>query len=207
MSRQQAAPTEPTLAYALHGNLYLNITWHCTLRCGFCPKFNGDWEVQGYDLRLRREPAREEILNAIGDPSPYREVVFCGLGEPTTRLDLLLDVAGWLRQRGARTRVNTDGLASLREGCDVTPRLAGHIDALSISLNAHNEALYRRHCRPRIEGAWPALLDFARCARRHVPDVRLSAIDGLAGVDIRACRAIAAALGVGFTRRVLDEVG
>lgn len=206
-SPQAQATDAPTLTYELHGNLYLNITWHCTLRCDFCPKFNGEWEVQGYDLQLREEPTLEQMLQAIGDPSPYREIVFCGLGEPTTRLDLLLEIADRLKAQGARIRINTDGLANLIHGRDVTPELAGRVDALSISLNAQDETVYNRHCRPRREGAYAAMLDFTRLAKRHVPEVSLSAIDGLEGVDIRACEAIAAELGVHFKRRVLDEVG
>lgn len=204
---QQQTVDTPTLSYELHGNLYLNITWHCTLRCDFCPKFNGEWQVQGHDLHLRREPTLEDMLAAIGDPAPYREVVFCGLGEPTTRWDLLLEIADRLKQQAARVRVNTDGLASLREGRDVTPELAGRVDALSISLNAQDEAVYDRHCRPKLAGAYPALLDFTRRARPHVPEVSVSAIDGLEGVDIAACRRIAGELGVRFRRRVLDAVG
>jgi TatD DNase family protein len=197
----------PVIGYSLHGNRYLNITNRCTLRCAFCPKFNGEWEVQGYPLRLKQEPSVEEILAAVGDPREFKEVVFCGLGEPTLRLDALLEVAGHLKRQAARIRVNTDGLANLVYGEDVTPRLAGRVDALSVSLNAQNEAVYDRHCRSKLAGSWQAARDFAALARRHVAEINLTAIDGLPGVDIDACRAIAAQLGVGFRRRVLDEVG
>jgi TatD DNase family protein len=200
-------PPADVIAYELHGNCYLNITWHCTLRCRFCPKFHNVWTVQGYDLRLHREPAVDEIIAAVGDPARYRQIVFCGLGEPTLRLDELLEVATQLKTRGASIRVNTDGLANLVHGEDVTPRLEGLVDSLSISLNAHNEALYNRHCRPLKTGAWQALQDFAAAALPHVPDITLTAIDGLPGVDITACRLIATRLGVKFRRRVLDEVG
>lgn len=202
---------EETIAYTLHGNRYLNITYHCTLRCAFCPKFNGTWVVQDYDLRLHREPGVEEILSAAGDPREFNEIVFCGLGEPTLRLDVLLEVAKVLREQGAqestRIRINTDGLANLIHGYDVTPKMAGLVDSLSISLNAQNEEVYDRHCRPKSAGAFDAVLDFTRCAREFVPQITLTAIDGLPGVDIDACRGIAAELGVDFRRRVLDVVG
>lgn len=195
------------LSYRLHGNCYLNITSRCTLRCDFCPKFNRQWVVRDYDLRLHREPGAAELLTSVGEPAAYREVVFCGLGEPTLRLETLLTVARGLKARGARIRVNTDGLANLVHGADVTPRLAGVVDALSVSLNAQDASTYERHCRPKTAGAYPALLDFVHRARDHVPDVTLTAIDGLEGVDVDACAAIAEELGVGFRRRVLDEVG
>ena len=207
-----AAPAEPTavgqtVAYTAHGNGYINLTSRCTLRCGFCPKFHKDWEVDGYDLRLRSAPTPEEVLAAVGDPGTYREVVFCGLGEPTLRLPLLLAVADRLKARGATIRVNTDGLASWREGRDVTPEIGARVDALSISLNAQHAELYDRHCRPPALGAYAAMLDFAGRARHHVAEVTLTAIHGLEGVDIDACRGIAERMGVNFRARYLDRVG
>ncbi len=209
LQRQTEAVTDPeVIAYRLHGNGYLNITSRCTLRCRFCPKFNRQWTVQGYLLRLHQEPDVEAILAALGDPRDYHEVVFCGLGEPTLRLDTLLETAAALKARGARRiRVNTDGLANLRAGRDVTPDLARHVDALSISLNAQNEALYDRHCRPPAPGAWPELLEFILCAREQIADITLTAIEGLAEVDIDACEDLANRFNVKFRRRVLDEVG
>jgi TatD DNase family protein len=195
------------IAYRLHGNCYLNITSQCTLRCGFCPKYNRSWEVQSYDLRLHREPTVEEVLTAIGDPAQFSEIVFCGLGEPTVRLDALLAIARALKAQGARVRVNTDGLANLREGRDVTPELAEVVDTLSISMNAQDAAVYNEHTRPRLRGAFNAMLEFARLAHERGMEVTLTAIDGLDGVDIAVCQRIAESLGVGFRRRTLDVVG
>jgi len=206
--RDASQPEEQVqIAYPLHGNCYLNITYHCTLRCAFCPKFSGTWEVQGYDLRMRREPDASEVLAAIGDPTRYKEIVFCGLGEPTKRLDTLLEVARRLKARGCRIRVNTDGLANLVHGRDVTPELAEVVDTLSISMNAQDAFTYNRHCRPGRSGAFEAMLEFARLARERGMEVVMTAIDGLPGVDIEACERIAHELGADFRRRVLDEVG
>ncbi len=199
--------TRPVIAYAQRGNCYLNVTNRCTLRCRFCPKFNGNWTIDGYDLRLDREPGTASILAAVGDPQQYQEIVFCGLGEPTLRLYAVLEAGAELRRRGARVRLNTDGLASLVHGRDVTPDLEDSVDAISISLNAQNSAVYARHCRPPIAGAHDAVLDFAERVRDFVPHVTLTAIDGLEGVDIPACRDIADRLGVEFRRRELDLVG
>jgi len=195
------------IAYPLHGNCYLNITSQCTLRCVFCPKYNRSWEVQSYDLRLHREPTVEEVLEAIGDPAKYKEIVFCGLGEPTVRLDALLAIARELKKQGAHIRVNTDGLVNLREDRDVTPEMAEVVDTLSISMNAQDAAVYNKHTRPKLRGAFNAMLEFARLAHERGMEVSLTAIDGLEGVDIAACEKIAKELGVGFRRRVLDVVG
>ena len=195
------------IAYTLHGNCYLNLTNRCTLRCEFCPKFNKSWEVQGYPLRLRQDPGVQQMLDAVGDPSAYREVVFCGLGEPTLRLPELLQVAYKLKQAGARVRLNTDGLANWVYQRNIVPELAECVDALSISLSAQDETTYNRHCRPPAVGAYPELLEFILCAREHISDITITAIDGLEGVDIGACEALAQRFNVKFRRRVLDEVG
>ncbi len=195
------------LAYTLHGNRYLNITSRCTLRCTFCPKFSKNWNVDGYELRLRREPTANHVIAAAGDPREFNEVVFCGFGEPTLRLYVALEVARTLRQKGGHIRLNTDGLANLVYARDVTPDLEDNIDALSVSLNAQDEVTYNRVCRPQLPGSYGAMLDFVRRARDFVPRITLTAIDGLPGVDIAACERIAQDLGVHFRRRVLGNVG
>jgi TatD family-associated radical SAM protein len=198
---------DSTIHYDLHGNRYLNVTSRCTLRCTFCPKFDGSWTVGGYDLRLHEEPDASRLIAAVGNPGAFREIVFCGLGEPTLRLYTVLEAGAELRRRGGRVRLNTDGLANLLHGRDVTPDFEDSIDAISISLNAQNEEVYNRHCRPPMPGAFQAVLDFAAHVRDFVPNVTLTAIDGLPGVDIPACREIAERLGVGFRRRELGKVG
>ncbi len=197
----------PVIGYTLHGNRYLNITSRCTLRCAFCPKFNGSWMVEGHELRLFQDPSPEEIMAVAGDPSDYSEVVFCGLGEPTLRLYTVLEVASRLRAQGGYIRLNTDGLANLVFGRDVTPDLENNIHALSVSLNAQDEETYNRHCRPALPGAYQSLLDFVQRARDFVPTITLTAVDGLTGVDIAACEEIAERIGVNFRRRVLGIVG
>lgn len=204
VARMDAHSDSRCIGYTLHGSRYLNITNRCTLRCAFCPKFNGVWTVQGYDLRLLgAEPTTNEIVAAVGEPDEINEVVFCGLGEPTLRLYTLLDVAARLYGRVPRVRLNTDGLANLVYGRDVTPDFEDVIQALSVSLNAQDETTYNRHCRPLLPGAYRGMLDFVKRAREFVPEITLTAIDGLPGVDIAACRKIAADLGVHFRRRVL----
>jgi TatD DNase family protein len=199
----------PVYAYVLHDNCYLNVSNRCNLHCTFCPRLDGCWQVQGYDLRLlrRQEPGAADLLAAVGNPAAFTEIVFCGLGEPTLRLDTLLTVGRELRQRGARVRLNTNGLANQYHGRDVTPELGTAVDALSISLNAQDEATYDRHCRPKQPGAYPALLAFIERARQHIADITLTAIDGLEGVDLVACARIATDFGVNFRARPLDVIG
>jgi TatD family-associated radical SAM protein len=197
----------PTLAYAIGDNLYLNVTDRCTLRCAFCPKYTGQPRVRGYDLSLVARPEVIDIIAALGDPARYSEVVFCGFGEPTLRLKLVLEVSDYIQSRHGRVRINTDGLANLVHKRNVLREFTGRVDALSVSMNAHNETVYNRHCRPALRGSYQAMLSFLEQAPRYVNEVTATAIEGLQGVDIDACQRLAMERGVQFRSRVLDVVG
>ena len=197
-----------TVAYAIRDSLYLNITDRCTLACRFCPKTLGVKQVHDFDLTLDHRPEIEEILAAVGDPRRYRQVVFCGFGEPTLRLKVLLEVTRRIKAAGGRVRINTDGLGSLANKRDILPELAeAGVDSLSVSLNAHTAEVYDRHCAPALAGSFEAVVAFLREAPRHIPEVTATAIEGLEGVDIAACEALAHSIGVQFRKRSLDVVG
>lgn len=196
-----------TLSYRIEDRLYLNITDRCTLACTFCPKHNGSCTVHDYDLTLQHRPTTEQIIEAIDDPARYSQIVFCGFGEPTLRLKVLLGVARNIKARGGQVRVNTDGLANRVHKRNVLPELASCVDALSVSMNAQDEQTYDRHCRPALRGSFQDMLSFLELAPNYLRDVTASAIDGLDGVDIAACQAMASARGVAFRRRELDRVG
>lgn len=195
------------ISYQIEDRLYLNITDRCTLGCTFCPKNNGTMQLHEYDLSLDHRPSAQEVIDSIGDVSAYSEFIFCGYGEPTLRLDVLLEVARYIKENGGRVRINTDGLANLIHKRNVLPELGEYVDALSISLNAQNEEVYNRHCLPAVEGSYQALLDFIRLAPEYIADVTVTALEGLEGVDIQACEQIAARYGVRFRKRVLGLVG
>ena len=195
------------ISYQIDNNLYLSITDRCTLECIFCPKTQGVLTVKGFDLTSDHRPTTEEIIDAIDDPGKYDEVVFCGFGEPTLRLNVLLEVARNIKARGGRVRVNTDGLSNLVHKNNTLPELGSCVDALSVSLNAQNREVYELHCKPNLPGSYAAMLTFLKHAPEYIEDVTASAIAGLEGVDIPACEIIAQDLGVKFRRRVLDRVG
>ncbi len=207
-SSARAAQSAGRIAYAIRDSLYLNVTDRCTLACRFCPKYrDGERRVHEIDLTLARLPKASEVIATVGDPAAYREVVFCGFGEPTLRLKLVLEVADWLKARGARVRLNTDGLANHVHKRNVLPQMQGRIDAVSVSMNAQNSAVYDYHCRPALAGSFEAMLSFLREAPRYIPSVTATAIAGLEGVDIGACERLARECGVAFRRRELDVVG
>lgn len=203
----KVTPTNETLVYQIENNLYINLTDRCTLACQFCPKHNGSTEVKGYDLALEVRPPAQQIIDLIGDPSRYDCVVFCGYGEPTLRLKPLLEIAHWIKDNGGKTRLNTDGLGNLVNKRNILPELSECIDALSISLNAQNEAIYKRHCQPALKDSYTAMLEFVALAPAYINDVSASAINGLEGVNINACRELAEQRGVKFKQRELDIVG
>ena len=201
----------PSITYRIRNSLYINLTNRCTLACTFCPKFV-DFMVKGYFLKIgAKGPTPDDVLAEIDRAAAEKlpdEVVFCGYGEPTLKLDELKAIARGLRERGHKVRLNTDGLANLVHGRDITPELAGLVDAISVSLNAQDAETYARYCPSRYgREAWSAVKEFLRAAKAHVPDVQATAV-GLPGVDVEACRRIAEEeLGVRFRFRPLDEVG
>ncbi len=195
------------ISYQIEERLYLNITDRCTLGCSFCPKNNGSMDLHEYDLSLDHRPTAAEVIASIDDISAYSEFVFCGYGEPTLRLEVLLEVAKYIKENGGRVRINTDGLANLVHKRNVLPELGKYVDSLSISLNAQNEEVYNRHCLPAMSGSYQAMLEFLRLAPQYIEQVNASAIDGLEGVNIAACERIASDCGVAFRKRTLGVVG
>ncbi|MHC4163958.1 MAG: TatD family hydrolase [Planctomycetota bacterium] len=195
------------ITYRIGNNLYVNLTRLCTAHCYFCPREGPDMEAWGHDLALGRDPDAREVLQAVGDPAPYDEIVYCGLGEPMIRLETLLESARALKARGASIRINTNGHGNLIHGRDVTPSLADVVDAVSVSLNYHSAELYEKHC-PSTFGieSWDGILDFARRAREHVRDVVFTVVAGAEDVDVERCRKVAAECGVRLRDRPLDDL-
>lgn len=190
-----------TITYEVGNSLYLNITNRCSNRCDFCIRQNGDGAYGSNSLWLEREPTEEEILAAVDarDVRKYDEVIFCGYGEPTERLDTLLHVAKALKAKyGCKIRVNTNGQSDLIFGRDTSSLFAGAVDTLSISLNAPNAAEYQRVCHSVYgEAAYDAILAFASHVKHYVPHVVLTVVDAaLSAEEIEQCRKIAEQAGV-----------
>ncbi|MDH5202350.1 MAG: YchF/TatD family DNA exonuclease [Nitrospirota bacterium] len=198
-------PERGVIAYKIRDNLYLNITNRCTNECSFCIRFHTDY-VKGHNLRLSEEPSEEELKDAIGDPSRYREIVFCGYGEPLLRLDLVKSVAGWIKQNNGKVRINTNGHGNLIHGRNILPELKGIVDSISVSLDAQDEETYNRVCKPTFKNAYREILSFIKEAKQFIPHVQITVVE-LEGVDVEKCKKIAEDLGVGFRIRKLDVVG
>lgn len=188
-----------TICYPIENKLYINLTNRCNNNCSFCIRTHANG-VSGYNLFLEREPTSDDVVEDLkrSPLADYAEIVFCGLGEPTLALDILLATADWIKSNTALPiRLNTNGLANLYYGKDITFLLEHRIDAVSVSLNAKNAAEYSALCSPDYgDAAFAGLLEFVRLCKRHVTQVTLTVVDLLPADDVRACREIADSLGV-----------
>lgn len=195
------------ITYDYFGSLYINLTNRCDCRCIFCVRDEGDSALDG--LWLEHEHDRQEILDEIlsQDLSAYAELVFCGYGEPTCRLEDMLWLCDRLHEAGRSDlppiRLNTNGHGSLLNHRDITPELKGRLDAVSVSLNASNEADYLRLTRPGAGAkAWHAMLDFVRDVQAFVPRVMVTVVDyDHNKQELAASEQLAKTLGVDFRVR------
>ena len=201
-----SADESQKVAYPIRNSLYLNITNRCSNRCTFCVRQKSAY-VKGHQLWLEHEPTFEEVTNAIGDPRKYDEVVFCGYGEPTERLDLVVRIARWLKDQGVKVRLDTNGEGDLLNRRPIATELAGLIDSVCVSLNTSDPKQYRSLCRSEFgDEAWPAILRFIESCKLHVPEVEVTAVSA-PGVDMKAVEELAKKMGVLFRARRYNEVG
>ena len=191
-----------TITYQVKQSVYVNLTNRCPCACRFCLRNNGPEVFGSGPLWLEREPTLEEVTASLDgwDYARFREVVFCGYGEPTERLDVLLAAAAHLKSLDAapRVRVNTNGLSDLVNGRPTASLFAGKVDCLSISLNTDDAAEYLDLCRPKFGAvAYPALLAFTREASAVVPEVVMTVVDEpVTSIEKQArCRVLAESLG------------
>ncbi|MBI4691448.1 MAG: YchF/TatD family DNA exonuclease, partial [Nitrospirae bacterium] len=198
-------PREGVLTYKIRDSLYLNITNRCTNRCSFCIRFYSDY-VKGHNLRLSHEPAEEELKIAIGEPAKYKEIIFCGYGEPLFRLDLVKSLSMWIKEKGGKVRVNTNGHGNLINHRNILPELRGLVDSISISLDAHDEETYNRICTPAFKNAFNEVIFFMKEAKKYIPDVQATIVE-MNDVDVKKCREITDKLGIKLRVRRLDVVG
>lgn len=199
-----------TIFYEVHGNLYVNLTNKCPCSCTFCLRQNRDHMEESDSLWLEHEPTYEEAIEEIKkfDIEKYGEIVFCGFGEPTEVLDVLLKLAKYIKDTYNKPiRINTNGLGNLVNGKDITPMLAGLIDTLSISLNTPNAEEYFRIVRPKFgPDSFQAMLDFAKEAVKYVPNVVLTTVDTtITKEEEEECRRICESIGVRYRIRAWEK--
>lgn len=194
-----------TYTYQIGNNLYINLTNRCTNRCTFCVR-NGKDTYEGYSLWLKGpEPTKEQVLLEIGDPKRYDEIVFCGFGEPTCRLDDMLFLCDKIHEMGGKTRLNTNGHGSILAGRNIAPDLRGRLDGINVSLNAPEEEEYREICRPLVENAFEGMLHFAENCKKEGLNVWFSVVDCIGAEKVEKCKKIAHMLQIPLRVRPMIE--
>ena len=194
-----------TITYPVHNGIYINMTNRCPCACTFCLRQGRDGVYGSEPLWLEREPTVQEVCDSIDawELDRYSEVVFCGFGEPTERLDDLLEVAKHIRAKSdIQIRINTNGLADLIWRESTASKLQGLIDTVSVSLNATNREDYCKVVRPKFGmESFDAMLKFTKDCTAYVPSVVMTVVDVVTSPEEQeVCRKICES--VGATLRV-----
>jgi TatD DNase family protein len=199
-----------TVSYKIRNSLYLNLTQRCTADCSFCTRLTRP-VVQGYNLKLDREPTAKEVWESIDNVKSYDEIVFCGFGEPTLRLDVVKEVAQKIKDAGGRVRLNTNGHGNVINKRNILPELSGLIDEISVSLNTDTSEAYDEICRPLPmfrNGIYDKIKEFITEAKKHIPEVQATIVTHQKDVDENQCEDIVnKEFGVKYLARRYNIVG
>ena len=194
------------ILYKVHNGMYVNLTNKCSAACTFCLRQTMDHVGESHSLWLEREPTADEVKAEFEkwDLSQFTEIVFCGFGEPTCALPVLLEVAAWLKTRtDLPIRVNTNGQGSLIAGRDISGELAQCVDTVSISLNDPDPVKYQALVRSRFgDAAFPGMLDFAKkCVAAGLHVVMTTVDTTITHEEEEQCRAICEKIGADYRIR------
>ena len=194
-----------TYVYKVDDNLYINLTNRCSNRCEFCVRYY-DKPVYG-DLWIGHEPTAQEVIDILDkcyNLADYREIVFCGFGEPTYRFDAIEKISEYIHSKGARTRINTNDQANEILGEDITERIVKCIDTINVSLNATDAEKYDKICHSQYGlRAFDIMLDFAKKCVEHGGNVVLSIVDCVGEEEIAKAGKIAEKIGAKLRVREL----
>ena len=192
-------------------NIYVNMTNRCPCNCVFCLRQTKKM-MEGNSLWLKEgEPSVERVMDLFApyDLSVINELIFCGYGEPLERVADVCEVIDRLKSKypDLKVRVNTNGLANLVHGRDITPELAGRFDTVSISLNAPDAEEFLALTRSKFGiGSFEALQEFAVLAKRHVPNVVMTVVEKVMSEEkIELCRKLCNDLGVTLRVRPFES--
>ena len=198
-----------TVLYEVHNGLYVNMTNRCPCACTFCLRQEKDFVGNADSLWLEREPSADEVISEFEkrDLSKYDEIVFCGYGEPTERLDDVLKVCEYLKKRtDLPIRINTNGMSDLINGRSTAAEFEGKIDVVSISLNTPDKARFYELTRSKFGAdSFDAMLKFAGEVKNHVKKVVLTTVSTTITKEEEArCADICRSLGVEYRIRPFE---
>ena len=197
-----------TILYVVNDKLYVNITNRCPCACIFCIRNNGDSAYGSDSLWLDNEPTEQQIIDEFSkyNLSEYKEIVFCGFGEPLERVDTVVNVGKYLKSiTQTPIRVNTNGLSDLINDKPTAHLLKDVIDVVSISLNAGSAEEYLRVTQPCFGlKAFDDMLKFAMECKQYVPKVMFSVVDVITKDEINRCKDISHRMGIELRIRKYD---
>ncbi len=205
-----------TLAYLLDGKIYINLTNRCTNSCIFCLRNDKD-DVCGKNMWLDSEnftaqdviEQLEDALKQVQDNT--KEVTFCGYGEPLLKLDVLKEVAKYLKEKhpNIKLRINTNGHANYIYKRNVCEELKGLIDTISVSLNGATEEEYNELSQPSFKNAYDEVKRFIHASSDAGINTIATIVEGYKGrhMDVETCREIAQDLGAALRVRDWIENG
>lgn len=203
--------SDDNLVYTLDGKIYINLTNKCTNACIFCLRSQKD-DVCGKNLWLTDENfTAADVIEQLKAQAPSGEIIFCGYGEPMLKLDILKEVAAYIKENhpNVKIRINTNGTANAVYRRDVTPELKGLVDEISVSLNAENEKIYNELSQPAVENAYAEVKKFIKASSDAGIETVASVVSGYKDfdIDLKMCEEIATDLGAKFRVREWIENG
>lgn len=195
-----------TITYRYGDNLYVNTTNKCDFSCEFCVRHNSHLgDVSSNELWLKREPTIDEIYDSITshDLSTFKQLVFCGFGEPSYRIDDICAVIDRMKANGIQifTRMDTNGTGCQIHDRDICPQFKGRFDMVSISLNTDTSEKYDALCHSQYKNSFEEMKRFAKEIQHYVPRVLMTVVDCISKEEIENCRKICE-VEVGATYRV-----
>ena len=191
--------------------IYVNLTNKCNCACTFCLRNMKEMAEQS-SLWLKEEPSVPEVKSLL-DELPWdmvSEIVFCGFGEPTCRIDAVVELLKYVKDTHpeVKTRLNTNGLSDLMYGRSTAGDFAGGIlDTVSISLNASNKERYLELTRAKygIE-SFDAMLKFAVDCKEYVPNVVMTVVEKVENQqEIDLCQKICDDRGLKLRVRIYED--
>ena len=189
-----------TYAYMLDGNLYINLTNKCSNGCDFCVR-NERSSYYGNYLWLRHgEPTADKVIAQVkgfGDIKRFKEVVFCGFGEPTYKVAEMVALCDYFHEKGLATRLNTNGQGNMINKRDIVPELKGKIDLVNVSLNASCKEKYQKICRSQYgENGFEGMIEFAKACKKEGVPVRFSIVDCIGEEEVNACKKLCESINI-----------
>ena len=191
--------------------IYVNLTNKCNCACTFCLRNMKEMAEQS-SLWLKEEPSVDEVKSLLAE-LPWdmvSEIVFCGFGEPTCRIEAVVELLKYVKSTHpeVKTRLNTNGLSDLMYGRSTAGDFAGGIlDTVSISLNASNRERYLELTRAKygIE-SFDAMLKFAVDCKEYVPNVVMTVVEKVENQqEIDLCQKICDDRGLKLRVRIYED--